>query len=273
MTWFGKGKFKKGNIPWNKGKVKEQRKRTRVMFIPDPHIDKHLPFDPLYKFAADFQPHTIVFGGDMFDFGYLSHWNSANFENIGHDNIAKQIERDAEIVRDIIAKFKAIHSVDEIVFIIGNHEIWFYKYQEKYQKRIKQTFSDLLHAEELGVKIVEFGQVYQKGKLRIRHGECYGTDNPAKQAIMRSHHSILFGHCHTLKVWTAFSDMDKNSFIAVASSCWAKIPMFKYLDSRPNSYSNGFAIAWVKSNGNFQLLPISASPAGSFIYNNKEYEA
>jgi hypothetical protein len=229
---------------------------------------------PTLKYLAE-QPaiDVLIFGGDIWDLDFLSHWNSDSFEDVGYDNIAKLIQQEAEDVTKLLERFIKAARPRVIYFMVGNHEAWLQAFQKKHQKAFKVPLSQLLHFKELGIIEIPQYDALHIGHLTLTHGEQYRGQNPAMLAISRSHRSVFMWHHHKYIVWPGYSDMDemdKLQAYCLPGMCHAA--SMDYMKKAPNNWSCGFFKAYMKVSGKFTPNVQVISPNGNFIFNGKEYE-
>jgi len=249
------------------------RRNKKVFAIGDLHKDKHIDIKPVLKFVVDWSPDIIIFGGDMADLDYLSHWNSENFKNIGFDTINKQLLKDAAALREVLKQFMDAGKPKESYYIEGNHERWVTQYLTKYPQVHDMSFKSLLRLQGLHIKWIPMENNVKIGKQVFVHGQQYGTENPAKQAIVRSHRNVVMFHHHKHVEWAGFSDLDshdKTRSVCVPCFC-NRAPL--YLKGRANAWSNGFYTSIVKPSGNFTSWITETSAKGHFLTpDGKEYK-
>jgi len=229
---------------------------------------------PTLKFLKAHRPwDVVIFGGDTWDLDYLSHWNSNKFEDIGHNRIEEYVNQEAKDVHILIELVKSASQAKVIYYFEGNHEIWLWRYQEQHQKLNKKTLDQWLQLDKLNVKFIPIHGVLKIGKnIAIRHGECYRTENPAKQSIVKSHRTNFMFHWHKLIVWPGYSDADaaeKLQAYCLPGMC--NVCTMEFMKNQPNNWSCGFARLYVKPSGKFTPCIVPVSPKGNFIYEGKEF--
>lgn len=288
-----KGRFKKGHRPikkkndsryiLNKHAVNTEGKSFIKLFgIGDIHYEetetKMINIESTLKFLTYWGPiDFLVFAGDIWDLGFLAHWNSDKFDDVGHIQIAKQLERESKKVKELLKRFIKAARPKKIIYIVGNHEDWLPQYLSKYDKVHshlgKNKLSQWLDFEELGIEEIPLHQDFTVGHMTLSHGENYGTENPAKRAIERSHRSRFFWHWHKFISWPGYTDADENEKIqAYSVPGFCKAAEMSYMKKAANNWSNGFLLAYIKPSGHFTPHIQVVSPKGHFMYNDKEFE-
>lgn len=246
---------------------------TKILAIYDSHHPYTINIDPFLEFAKDYKPDEFILGGDNWSLDIISHWNDADFKNIGFDKIKFELGCEASSLRFQLDKFRKAMPKAKFTYITGNHEDWLHQFVLKYPQMNELTLESLLSLKKRRINLVPFGGTYKIGKLYFKHGHEFGTDNPAKQAVIRSHHSIVIGHHHTYKIWTDFSEVvEEERHIGILVPCYcSRAP--SYQKGRPNAWLNGFFYATMKNSGKFCAGVQVVSPKGRFItQEGKEYK-
>lgn len=245
----------------------------KVLAIYDSHYPDNLNFTPFFNFAKDYRPDEFVLGGDNWSLDIISHWNDADFKNIGFDNIQRKLKEEASGFTKQLEDFRLAMSKANFTYIVGNHEHWLKEFTQKYPQMNDLSLQSLLPLKKLKVRLIPFGGYYQIGKIYFKHGHEYGTENPAKQAVTRAHHTMVIGHHHSYKVWTEYSDVvAEERHVGVLVPCYChRAP--DYQKGRPNAWLNGFFYATVKPSGKYCLGIQNVSPKGEFIdQSGKEWD-
>jgi len=238
----------------------------KVFAIGDFHYPTHIRLKPVLDFLKWWKPDILIFGGDIWELDYLSHWNSDNFKNIGFTTINSNLGRESGEIRNMLSLFVKTSSAKQTYFIEGNHERWIQQYIEKYPQVYDLSVKTLLRLKGLGIKFVPMEGNVPVGKLVFVHGQQYSQENPAKQAFIRSHRNVVMFHHHKHIEWPGFSDLDssdKTRVVCVPCFC-NRAPL--YLRGRANAWSNGFFTAIVKpKTGHFTSWVTEVSPKGNFL--------
>lgn len=241
--------------------------------IFDSHWPFHINHNPLLDFIQDSRPKYITLGGDNWDLGFLSHHHFKDFKRIGTSNVIKQLNEEREGFTDFLRQIRNVAKKADITYILGNHEDWIKDFVEEFPQVEETTIHTLLPLKELGIVTVRVGGHYNIGHLYFAHGENYGGQNPAKQAVERSHKSIMLGHHHTDLVWSVNSDVDDmERYKAICAPCMCTRDA-TYANHKPNRWSNGFGWSCHKKSGNFSAGVYTVAPSGNFMIPMKgEYE-
>jgi len=212
----------------------------------------------------------------MWSLDVISHWNEIDIRNTGFHGVRNALLKEAQDFQEEIDRFRNVRGVKRFTYILGNHENWLNQFESKYPSFTNKeglTIERLLRLNERGINVIPFCGSYRLGKLCFVHGHEFGTENPPKQALMRTKSNLIFGHHHSYKVWSWFSmsdELDKN--IAVQVPCYCKMAP-KYMKGSPNNWQNGFMTAIIKNKtGNFTQHVTLTSPRGHFFSQaGKEY--
>lgn len=238
---------------------------TKTMWLFDSHYPHNIPITNLLHFANDFQPHIFGFGGDNWSLDVISHWQEDRFKNWGMDNVIASFNKEAAGFREHIRLFREAMPNTKFVYLLGNHELWLEHFANKFPQTQKPTIQSVLGDVAQGMDFVPHGGFYQIGKIHFCHGDQFGTENPPKQALMRTGKNIVFGHWHSHKQWPQFSMIDEtDKHQAIQVPCYAKLAP-DYLKGRPHDWSNGFFTACIKESGNFSPFVQPVSPEGRFL--------
>lgn len=243
--------------------------KHKILAVYDLHYPKHIPLQTLLDFSKDFKPTDFILGGDTWDLDIISHWNDANFKNIGFDNIRCRLWDEADQLKRLLMRFRLAMPKAKFWFIEGNHCLWLRGFSDKYPQMQDLSISTLLDFKSFKINLIPAtpGKDFVKiGKLYFKHGHQYGTQYPAKQAVERSKKSVVIGHHHGRMEWGDYSDVDaSDNHIGVLVPCYCKRDV-EYGQGKPNKWCTGFFTACVSTTGNFSHhVQLVRSVDGSFI--------
>lgn len=244
----------------------------KALSIGDLHYPLNIDLQPFLDFAKYLKPDYLNLMGDILDLEVISHHHREDFKNIGFDNIKKTFTHLIESFRGILDMFRTVFPKAEITFVPGNHEEWLCQFATEFpqlwtdldRESSQRTLNSLLCAKKIGVNILPFGESFNIGKLYFRHGHEYGSQFPAKQAVLHSHKSIAIWHHHTRQTYTSYSDVDADEYVGFAVPCYCHKAM-KYGKGKPNRWTNGFLWSTHKASGNFTAGIITTSAKGHFL--------
>lgn len=244
----------------------------KSLSIGDLHYPHNIDLQPFFDYGTYVKPDYVNLMGDMLDLDLISHHNEAEFSCVGYDKIKNDFNILIEQFKGILDSFRTAFPTAIITMVAGNHEEWlcdFATTHPQLDKKIdrnssKKTMENLLETNKLNINIVPFGDTLNIGKLYFRHGHEYGTQFPAKQAVLHSHKNIAIWHHHTRQTYTSYSDVDTTEYVGFAVPCYCSKYM-KYGKGRPNRWSTGFLWGAHKTSGNFTAGIISTSKQGHFL--------
>lgn len=237
----------------------------RLIGLFDSHYPHTIPLNPLIKYLLDRPPHQFVLGGDNWSLDIISHWNDANFQNIGFNHVRETLRREANGFKKQLETLRHAMPKAEITYLIGNHEDWLAQFSNKYPQMNDLTLESLLGLSKLNIKLLKLGSYHKAGKLYLCHGDHFGSSNPAKQALERTHKSVAMGHHHNQIMWSDFSDIvAKEKHIGMVVPCYAGLAP-GYGHGRPNRWVNGFLEVSLMDNGYFFPFIQHVRQDGTFI--------
>lgn len=219
------------------------------------------------KFASDFQPDTVILGGDILDCGSVSHHNRGKKRSIE----GLRLTRDAaELRRHLLSPLENITA--DRRYIIGNHEDWLNDLIEE-QPALEGVVEveQLLSLKEHSWKVIPQGGQTHLGKLWFIHGDTIkGGGFPAKKAVLEYERNIRLGHYHTLDAFTKTSAIDVTDVktgMVVPGLC-NKNP--RYLEGKPNRWLTGFLYGYIHKDGSFNDY-VTVITDGKFTAEGKRY--
>ena len=232
--------------------------------------DFHAPYQHkpavrlLRKFINDFQPHEIVFNGDMCNYAaYSGHGRrkdeTAN-ERVATDHVEAIITMDT-LLNDTKIKTK--------VWIDGNHDNW----QDQYFTEHPETYDPAVHryqklqlAKRGFLNPIPYKKTYKSGKLYFTHGWRAGVGAVRQHLISDYKSNFVMGHIH--KSDTATSANIKGHIVQGYSiGCMCQLE-FKYA-AHPTG-NHGFGVYYILPNGHFTFYNVVVIN-DKFVFEGKEY--
>lgn len=212
------------------------------------------------SFIKEFEPDTLIFGGDQSHGAAISHWNK---DNIIH-HCLNNYTNDLDELRDKALKplVEACPSNARAIWIEGNHDAWINAFKQKYpqlQKLIDpHAYLNVSgpNAKKMGWEFIPQGGKYKLGKLTFVHGDKIaasknGSVMHTRSAVYDWARNIRYGHYHTYQVSSKASPDDvKDRHTAICVPCMANRAA-SYLNGAPNSCIQGFLYGYVSKTGNF----------------------
>jgi hypothetical protein len=200
------------------------------------------------SFIRDFNPHTVILGGDILDCGAVSHHNHGK---PGRTE-GLRILADAKEAREALLLPLQSTTTAKLIYIAGNHEAWLQDTVDAIPGL--EGILDLTSLLQLGDRwqLIPQGGYYDLGKLTFVHGDqLSGGEHIAKASVINWERNIRFGHWHTAQLYaknTPYDDKVGKTGMAVPCLC-RKDP--GYTHARPNKWLQGFNFGYVLPDGNF----------------------
>lgn len=196
----------------------------------------------------DVNPKYLLLNGDFLDFKSLGRFGKKASEW----DFNEELKVGNQILDYLGRRFS------NIIYRIGNHEVWLEKYINKEAPAIANldavSIQSLLHLNERGIKTVGFKDTIKLGDLNIIHGHeipAGGSINVARNKLINSFTNVLFGHHHytDTKVYKiAFSNNFIGSWgvgcLRTLTPDWRISPL----------WNHGFAWVKLKNDGNFEVF-------------------
>ena len=241
----------------------------RWLLISDTHWDAQEELHPSYKlvkkFAETFKPDKVAILGDLFDFAYIAKFNQGLLKTIsGKTFIADYGLGNKEL--DFWQK-----TADEVILFQGNHDRRVDIIVDK--SPILEGMIEVengLHLDERGIKYYkEKEQPVKFGNLYMMHG-FYTNIYHARKTLEAVGGNVVYGHVH--KMSSYIKNLYSHDEVIGAWSLGTLNSRNPYwLRGKPSNWQNGFAVMYMKDNGNFNLYPIIIID-NSFIFEGTEYK-
>jgi predicted phosphodiesterase len=212
----------------------------RILALFDTHVPHNIPLEPVWEFAQDFKPTIVVLGGDVHDWGSVSHWAPPSSRVLDGGTIA---ENYAQLVSVVLQPAFDAAPKARVVFITGNHEGWLTK-EAAANPQIRKLV-ELQHKLPKEVEIVPEKQAFHVNKhLCYLHG-LYTVKYHAYHTVHAVHKSVFYGHTHDIQRYTDISPVDVDQFYTGAScGCLCNLNP-SYALNAPNRWVNGFQFNYV----------------------------
>jgi len=246
-------KVKKLKLP-GKGKVDSY-------FIANDWHSYHLhepSFKILCKAAKKIpkQQRHLIINGDFLDCEHLMK-RGENFQkyikasNGIEDYFLPETQREYEWANEMLDQLEKIFQ--SITFIEGNHDWrfkWFMETLSPFAYRHNFCLPTQLHLKSRNILHVNYNDWLDLGKLSITHGMYHGSTCVKKHYEAAGGRSVVFGHVHRFECRPFISRGETKQAWSLPAMCHLNP---EYIKNTENNWSNGFGIAHVKSNGNFNL--------------------
>lgn len=224
------------------------------------------------KFAHDYKPDAIIFGGDQLNCGPISHWLKGKPRLTEGFNLKKELDEFEKLILVPIEKLGAAIKV----WHTGNHEVWIQDFidQNPGTKGLLEP-EIYLRLKERGYKIYDQGQVSTIGKLNWCHGDIVlrqgNVVNPARTLVNAYRKNIRGGHLHTYSAAIDTTLVDAKDFHSgiIVPSLSSRNPAF--IKNNPNCFVNGINFGTVFPGGDFTDY-VAIINNGKFEYGGKLYD-
>lgn len=202
-------------------------------------------------FLQDFQPHDLVFGGDILDCGVISHHTKKKPRKTEGFRLLRDATECKEAV--ILPALSTLAKDATTTYITGNHEDWLEDLLDEEPGLEGIVNLDTLLGLETFDKVLPQGGMHHLGKLWFAHGDQIkgGGENKAKAAELHFDRNIRIGHYHTYQTYTRTSAVDnKLPKTGTVVPCLCAKDM-AYNESAPNKWAQGFLWGYVFEDGTF----------------------
>lgn len=199
----------------------------RVLWISDVHFpyENKRALAIFLQYARDVKPHTIILGGDIYDFFAVSDFDRD--PGRAGDFLQREFNAGRAFIEEVC------RLTDNVLFLVGNHEF------RAYKTLCANPGLYGLHALELSklagfpamVKVYPYLTIVKLGRLHGTHG-FFASQNTARTTYTRFQCSMIVGHDHGAGLHINVNPLSHESHaVAVAGTmsdmsqaAWAKHP-------------------------------------------------
>lgn len=226
--------------------------KARCLVLSDIHIPFH-DADTLKLALAHGKKSkcdVILLNGDLMDCYKLSRWEVDPRKFPFHREVSDTIAF-LETLRENFPKAR-------IIWKLGNHEERFMNTMKKdhavFLDIPEFDIAKLVHADKLGIEIVDDMRPVRLGKLNVLHGHEYRFSisnpvNPARGLFMRAKVSVMCSHFHQTSQHSE-SDLEGKIVSAWSIGCLCDLhPRYMPL----NKHNRGFAKVETDASGKFEV--------------------
>lgn len=226
------------------------------------------------RFAQDFGPDAMIFGGDNINCGPVSRWSAGKPRLTEDFRLKRELEWFDELLLSPLEQIlprggiKKLHN--------GNHEYWIEEFLNAHPELEGMIEPEqYLRLEERGWEIYDYGELSQLGKLHFVHGDVVMRKGSAATAAKRlvDHYgrNIRAGHRHVFQASPKITPVDVNDVhTGVLVPCLAtRAP--EYMKNAPNEYMNGFLFGDIWPDGYF-TDHVMVMIDNKFSWNGKLYD-
>ena len=239
------------------------------LIIADRHHKADEQLHPSYvlvkKFAKTLLPDFVVDLGDTLDLEYFSNFDEGNVPE-------GDWEDDVDLVNSELDFWQSV--TKEVHWLQGNHD----ERAERAAKKVKNyalkktiNYERRFSIQERGIKYYRItdSQPVKMGKLHFAHGWFWNKYHGYTH-LDRFAGNIVYGHVHTFQVFSKFLQSRNEEIQSWSIGCLSdKQP--NYVKGRPTGWQNGFAILYLRDDGNFNLYPINIIK-NKFVWAGKEWK-
>ena len=250
-------------------------KGTKVyLIISDPHIPSHdqLCWDAVCEFAEDMKFDGLVLNGDLVDLGEIDRHSEGSL--IKREN--KRVRHTMDVCNTQLDKLqKALGAQCKDNYLIeGNHDDRIKRLLQKGDNAVLKDYlpelEEALKLKKRGIKYIESypKAKIQLGKLWITHG-IWTNEFHAKKHVDQFKACVYIGHAHRQQMYIGASIDGQIAGWASGHMADETSDAMSYAPT-PNSWSKGFGIVYVRSNGEFNVQQIQFWNH-TFFYGNRQY--
>ena len=221
--------------------VSERPEGTRLVSLSDtqyPFTDLPL-LAAVEKFMRDWQPHDIVYNGDILDMYEISDFDKRPQRKF---NVADE----EKWAQDMLDRHRSWGGANQY-WIDGNHEqrltraVW--RDAGKFSHHVK-TLPEVLGLEERRVAYVPYGKHVEYLGFVFTHGNFVSADSAmtARRHMLAYRSSGVNGHTHRLGSFSK-TDMNRKSHTWLEQGCLCRLDL-EYMAAHPD-WQQGFLIGYV----------------------------
>lgn len=228
-------------------------KMKKVLFGSDIHIPYHSkPGTRLFlNVAEDWQPDTIVLGGDVWDAYCVSGFSK-------DPNRETQVDAELEEVNEFLDALDESGAKRKI-WVNGNHE----ERMERILSSNAPQFYNMVKLEKLlklkqrGWEFIPYKDHIQVGKVFFTHDVGSTGRNMAFKALDAYQHSVVTGHGHRLQ-YIVESNATGESMVSAQFGWLGDITKVDYMHKikATRDWALGFGTGHLRDNGLLHLAPI-----------------
>lgn len=228
---------------------------TRFFVWPDTHIPDHNPVavDLALQAMSWFKPHITVILGDFLDCAPVSHW----LRNKRLTTEGMRLADDYAVANAMLDDIEE-RTLDEIVYIEGNHEDWIRQLIDEspglaglIDLSVGMRFNE--RRERKKITTYRYGGMHSiGGNVWFTHGS-YVTMHHAKKHVESYRRTIVYGHTHDVQEYFSVSPVDiEDKHKGLSMGCLSnKKP--EYQKNRPNNWVHAFGLGTVRPDGTFNV--------------------
>ena len=226
--------------------------QNRILALFDIHLPFHLidVLEMALQYGRDKKANTVILGGDTVDLYEQSYFCK-------EPNIVT-FREEREMFWRLLDMIDVYMPNAKVYWQEGNHERRFEKYLMQKAPEIYDTeefeLKILFQCEAYGVEYIGGKRVIEVGKLRVLHGDEYGSGvftpvNAARNLFLKAKACAMVGHFHATSEHTE-TDIDGKVITCWSVGCLCGLhPKYRPL----NKWNHGFAYIEQQMDGNFNV--------------------
>ena len=223
----------------------------KIVALFDLHVPYNIILEPVFRFIEDFKPDVVILGGDVGEFGSVSHWIADQSRHLDHGTLVQEYNNINEVALKPLAKVAGKASK---IYLTGNHERWV-----EMATAINPNLRGFAEIERniKGWKILPYNVPYKAGpNLVYIHGTYENKYHAHKTAESYIGKSVIYGHVHSMQLHSNVSPVDSKHFYQAQSvGCLCHLnPSF--MKNKPNAWVNGFNYTYLNDDGTFHPFSV-----------------
>ena len=242
---------------------------TTILILADVHLpyQNEAALSAVEQFMPDLEPDVLVLLGDILDMTPVNHWlhSAGNRQELE----GKRLAHDYGLLRDKLTSWWEKCKRPEVWYFLGNHEGWVNRYVRQHPEIENLIEVEIQLDVPFPVKFVRENHVQNFGKLYFMHG-IWANKYHANKHILAYHKNLVYGHVHSLQVFTEVTPLEDDPHTAWSIPALCDFNQLSYLNNKPTAGVNGFAVAYIMDDGNYNLYPVVIS-GGRFAWDGREY--
>jgi hypothetical protein len=223
------------------------------------------------RFAQEFCPTTVIYGGDQLNCGPISHWHKGR--PILDEGFRLKDEMDY-LEQHLLEPLETVAGkAGKFVWLTGNHEQWILEHVSANPGLMGMVEPECyLGLKDKKYHIYSQGEIYRDGKLNFVHGDVVfkrgAGVNPALTLVSKYRRNIRCGHIHSFSsasLSTAIDAKDYHTGVVVPALS-SRNPA--YNQTMPNNHLHGFLWGYIWPDGTFNDS-VAIINNGKVTYNGK----
>ncbi len=250
-------------------------KVTKGVFLSDIHLPWGIDLTAIFKYIKDFQPDTIILGGDLIDAS-----GTHGVDGFTPDKIEREVlgdkgyyARDVKLMKGLVTEVMSNAPRAKLVVLEGNHEERYQRIAKRYPESFKDKFNfqrDSLPKGSVWIPYGNYDSFYRIGDTLFTHGTLYPEVHAKKYAYFYAPDKVVYGHIHDFQAYTMHrGDPGKSPKYAVTAGCLCSLTP-DYKKGSPHKWTNGF-VSFVTRDG-VTIPTVHLVEQGSFNVGAKLYD-